>query len=105
MIATVVNAIAILVGGTIGLLLRTKLKKEICDTLLRTIGIVVLLIGLSGALKSMLFIEEGLIKTQFELLFLVCVSLGTIIGTVIKIDDGITRFGNYIELKLNKGAF
>jgi len=105
MIATVVNALAILLGGLIGLILKSKLKKEMCEALLRTIGIVVIIIGLSGALKSMFVIEQEILKTQFELLLLICLSLGALLGTLLKIDGNITKFGNYVEVKLNKGAF
>ena len=45
------------------------------------------------------------VKTQFELLLLLCLSFGTLFGTLLNIDGNITRFGDYIELKLNKGAF
>ena len=53
----------------------------------------------------MLFIEDGLLKTQFEILMLISLSLGTLFGTFLNIDRNIKRFGDYIELKLNKGSF
>lgn len=49
-IGTVANALAIVVGGIIGLLFNKRLKKELCDALLTALGTAVLFIGASGTL-------------------------------------------------------
>ena len=43
-----------------------------------------------------------MIKTNFELLLLLCVAIGTFIGELLKIDDFINKVGNKLEAKFNK---
>ena len=47
-IGTAANALAIIVGGIIGLLLNKRLKKELCDALLAALSTAVIFIGASG---------------------------------------------------------
>ena len=75
MFAFLVNAAAMFVGSTIGLLFRKRIKPEICETLQRVVGVIVLIIGLSGLLKSMFVIEEGALKTQNELMLIIIIVL------------------------------
>ena len=105
MFAFLVNAAAMFVGSTIGLLFRKRIKPEICETLQRVVGVIVLIIGLSGLLKSMFVIEEGALKTQNELMLIIIIVLGTFIGEIIDIDKHLNRFGKYIETKFNKSSF
>ena len=105
MFAFLVNALAMFVGSAIGLLFRKRIKPEICETLQRVVGVIVLIIGLSGLLKSMFVIEEGALKTQNELMLIIIVVLGTFIGEIIDIDKHLNRFGKYIETKFNKSSF
>lgn len=107
MIASLVNAIAILGGAFLGLLLKKIIKKEICDSVLKAIGIVVLLFGIAGVLRTMLQVDPttGAIATQYELILIVTLSVGMMIGELIKIDTHIENLGDRIEKKLGKGSF
>lgn len=107
MIASLINAIAILVGAFLGLLLKKIIKKEICDSVLKAIGIVVLLFGIAGVLKTMLQVntETGAITTSYELILIVTLAVGMMIGELLKIDTHLERLGDKIETKLGKGSF
>lgn len=107
MVASLVNAIAILGGATLGLLLKKIIKKEICDSVLKAIGIVVLLFGIAGVLKTMLQVnpETGAITTSYELILIVTLAVGMMIGELLKIDQHIEQLGDKIEAKMGKGSF
>lgn len=106
MIATLVNSLAVIIGASIGLLFRKVIKKEYFDSVLKSVGILVLIFGIIGVLKSMLYIgQDGLINSQYELMLLITIALGTFLGEMLKIDKHITTFGNYLEKKINRGAF
>ncbi|MBP6904206.1 MAG: DUF554 domain-containing protein [Bacilli bacterium] len=107
MVASLVNAIAILGGGFLGLLLKKIIKKEICDSILKAIGIVSLLFGIAGVLRTMFQInpETGAITTNYELILIVTLVLGTMIGELLKIDTHLENLGDAIEKKLGKGSF
>lgn len=105
MVATLVNGLAVIIGGFIGLLFRKSIKKAIFDAVLKVVGIVVLIIGLGGVLKELLIIDGTGFQTQNELLLLVSLSLGTFIGELFHIDDHLNHFGLFLEKKMNKGKF
>lgn len=105
MVATLVNGLAVIIGGFIGLLFRKSIKKAIFDAVLKVVGIVVLIIGLGGVLKELLIIDGTGFQTQNELLLLVSLSLGTFLGELFHIDDHLNHFGLFLEKKMNKGKF
>jgi uncharacterized protein len=86
---TIINAIAILVGGTLGLLFRKRLPERITQTTLQILGLFTLVVGLSMA-------------TQGRELILVLVSLaaGAILGEWINIEDRLEGLGVWLEKKL-----
>ncbi|MGD9605630.1 MAG: DUF554 domain-containing protein [Bacilli bacterium] len=105
MVATLVNGLAVVIGGIIGLLFRKIIKPHIFDAVLKVVGIVVLIIGLGGVLKEMLVIDNNTISTQNELLLLISLALGTFIGELLKIDNHLNHFGEFLEKKINRGKF
>lgn len=105
MIATLVNSIAIIIGTIAGLYLRSLVKKEIWESVLKAVGIVVFIFGIVGVFTRMVYFDGNSFKTRFELLLIVCLAIGTFIGEILKIDHHLQTFGDKIEKKLNKGAF
>ena len=53
-LGTIVNTIAVVVGGIIGLLLKNGLKNRYQETIMQGIGLAVLFVGISGAMTGML---------------------------------------------------
>ena len=52
MIAAIVNALGILIGGTLGTLLRSKINHKLVDCLMTAMGLVVLSVGVQGIVGS-----------------------------------------------------
>ena len=90
MLGTIVNAVAIVVGGAIGLLLKKGLPKKMADTLMVGLGLCTLYIGISGCLAG-----------ENTLVLIVSMVLGTIIGEAIDLDDKINRLGRFLEKKFS----
>jgi len=112
MTATLINACTIIIGGFVGLFFRRYIKKELCASVLKTVGIVVFILGIIGAFKAALYIanneiriENNQIITRFDLLLIISLTMGTFIGEILKIDSHLNAFGNYLENKLNRGPF
>lgn len=103
MFSFVVNTVAVIVGSVIGIIFKKYIKKEICDSVLKAIGLVLLIVGIANTIKYMATIKDGIIELDGTLLLIVCISLGTFIGEFLKIDDGFNKLGLKIEQKLNKG--
>lgn len=89
MLGTIVNAAAILIGGTLGLLLRKGLPERVSGGIMQGIGLVVIYIGISGMLKG----SNVLIAT-------ISVVLGGVIGMIFDFDGHFNRFATRLEQKL-----
>jgi len=84
-----INAAAILLGGTIGLLFKGKIPKKISASITRVLGLCVCIIGISGAINGDL------------MLLVVSLLLGAITGELIDIDKRMNNLGLYLQNKLN----
>jgi uncharacterized protein len=87
---SVVNALGIIIGTIIGLLL-TRIPDQMKQTVMVVIGLSVIVLGIDMALKSDDF-------------FIVIVSLvvGTVIGEYLRLEDHLHHMGNVLERKLGK---
>jgi len=92
MIATIVNAAAILLGGTIGLVFKSKIKPRFLDLIMTAIPLAVLLIGMQGALG-----------TQDMLGLIICLVVGALIGEAFRIEDRLNSIGTKLQQKVEKG--
>ena len=91
MIGVFVNVATVLLGSAVGLLFRKGIPERISKALMLAIGLCTLYIGIDGALEG----------SQTIVLILSMV-FGTLIGTLIDIDDKINRIGLFIEKKLKR---
>ena len=103
MFAFVVNALFIIVGSLIGLIFKKFIKKEICDMVLKAMGLVVLLIGIIGVIQNMITIENGKLSSGGTLLLIMAIAIGTFVGEFIKIEQHMDKFAHKLEKKINKG--
>ena len=103
MFSFVVNAAAIILGSIIGIVFRKYIKKEICDQVLKAVGLVLFVIAICNTLTYMGTVKDNKIELAGTLILIICICLGTFIGEFLKIDDGFNKFGLALEKKLNKG--
>jgi uncharacterized membrane protein YqgA involved in biofilm formation len=91
MLGTIVNCIAIIIGCLLGLIVKGRLSERISTTIMSGLGLCVLYIGISGALKG-----------EDTLLMIISIALGALIGEVIDVDRWLNRLGHYLESKIRK---
>ncbi|ANE46980.1 membrane protein [Paenibacillus swuensis] len=89
---TAVNAAAIIAGGLLGLLL-PKLKDGIKETVMQGLGLSVVVLGFSMALKSDNF-----------LVVIACLVAGGIAGELLRIDKGLQWLGTQLERLVGNGG-
>ena len=92
MIAVLVNTCTVLIGSLLGILLRNRLKEQLQNAVMRALALCTALIGISSA-----------IGTQQLLCVIICMVLGTLLGEMLRIDDGIEHAGDAIKSRLFKG--
>ncbi|WP_284644988.1 DUF554 domain-containing protein [Paenibacillus silviterrae] len=86
---TIVNALAIIAGGLLGLFLQ-GMRDRIRQTVMQGIGLALLALGISMTLKSSDF-----------LLIVSSLVLGGLIGELLKVEQGLERLGKLLERGVN----
>ena len=97
MIATFINAAAVIVGSLIGLLIRKGIKEEYRKVVFTAAGLTSLTIGIQMALK-----------TSHILSFALALMIGGLLGTLLDVEGGIERFGERLKQRFaskSEGAF
>ena len=105
MTGTLVNAVAVVVGGLIGLLLKKGIKESYTESINKALGLAILIIGLNGVISNMFTVENGKIKSSGELMLVIFLVLGTFAGELLKLDDRFSRFCKGIESKFKSDGF
>ncbi|MBQ3242130.1 MAG: DUF554 domain-containing protein [Oscillospiraceae bacterium] len=93
MLGTWVNVATVLLGGTIGLLIKKGLSDKMSDALMKGLALCTLTIGISGALKG-----------QDTLKLILSMVAGTLIGEALDLDGKVHRLGDWVEKRFSKGT-
>ena len=96
---TLINAACVLLGGALGFLFGKALKQRYQDIMVAGSGLSTIFIGASGALKYMLVIADGALATSGEMMLVISMCLGALIGEVLDIEHHIERFGEWLRLR------
>ena len=86
---TIINAAAVIIGSSIGLLIHSKLPKKIISISFQGIGLFTLFLGVTMASK-----------TNDYLIMIFSIVIGSIIGELLAIDKGINKFSNWLKSKV-----
>ncbi|MDD2258866.1 MAG: DUF554 domain-containing protein [Bacilli bacterium] len=101
MLVIVLNALAIVLGTGIGIGLKKLVREDAVKSILKVLGVLVIIVSLTGILEAMVIVNDGKIDFQFELLLLVTISLGALSGELLKLEDKFLNFQDKIEKKVN----
>ena len=92
MIGTLVNIIAIVAGGTIGLLLNKRLPDRFVRIFFQVIGLFTLYLGMSMALE-----------TTHVLHMIMALIIGALIGEALNLQKGAEQISGFLKTRLNIG--
>ncbi|MCF0138296.1 MAG: DUF554 domain-containing protein [Oscillospiraceae bacterium] len=88
MLGVFVNVATVLIGSAAGLLFKKGIPEKISKTVMLTMGLCTLYIGLTG------------VGGGDALVMVVSMVLGTVVGTLLNIDGAINRLGQFIENRM-----
>lgn len=91
MLGTLVNTVAIIVGGSLGLLFKKGIPSKLTDTIMNGLALCVLYIGFTGALKG-----ENALVIIFSMV------IGAVIGECLDLDARVNQLGLWLEKKFKK---
>jgi len=91
---TIVNAIVIVIASIFGVIIGSKLSNRLRESLMHALGLVVLVIGITMA-----------IKTSNIVFLTVSILIGTAIGEIINIEFRLQRVGEKVERRFEGSKF
>lgn len=103
-LGTLINALAIIAGGIIGMVFGKKIPERMQETLLKVNGTAVLFIGIGGAMSKMLTIKDGVVNTQGSMMMIGSLAIGTVVGELLDLDGWMHRFGVCLQKKTGNGS-
>ncbi|MCU9613476.1 DUF554 domain-containing protein [Caldibacillus lycopersici] len=88
LLGTIVNALLIIIGVIVGSFL-SKIPESMKDTVMKGIGLTVMVLGLSMGIKSNNF-----------LIVIICIVFGAILGELMDLDGKLNTLGTWLEKKI-----
>ena len=90
---SIINAVAIILGGGLGLLLSNRLSERLRHTIMSMLGLFTLAYGIS------LFLQ-----TKNVMIVLASLLIGVLLGEWWRIEEGVEALGAYFEKRFNKNG-
>ena len=104
-LGTVVNVCTVLIGSGVGVLIGHRLSQRTRDVVTDALGLVTLLLA---ALSAAAVLDEALVDAVGRgapvLIVLGAVLIGGIIGSLLRIEDGMERLGARLQQALSRGS-
>ena len=96
---TIINVLAIILGGLLGFVGGKLIKESVQDTLMKVCGVGTLFVAMSGVMEKMLVINDGVISSTGGMLVIICLAIGGLVGELLNIEGGFERFGQWLKIK------
>jgi uncharacterized membrane protein YqgA involved in biofilm formation len=104
-LGTIINVFSILIGAGIGVALGHRLPASISRTLTDALGLVVLVIG---GLNLMALTDSSFAAAVSSagtlLVVLASLVLGSVLGSMLRIEQRLSHFGTWLQLKASRGG-
>lgn len=91
LLGVLVNVATVIIGSTIGLIFKKGISEKYTDAVMKGIGLCTLMIGI-----------QGLLKGENQLVAIISMVLGAIVGTALDIDGKLNGVGDLLSKKLKK---
>lgn len=91
MFGVIVNTVTVILGSIVGMLFSKFISEKYTTAIMTAIGLCTLYIGFDGALAG-----------ENTLVLIISLAVGTAVGTLLGIDDGINALGAFIEKKFKR---
>lgn len=101
-LGTIINTVAVIVGGLVGLLLKNRMKERFQKSLIQACGVATIFIGVSGTLSRMLSVHNKTLETKGAMLLILSLVLGTLLGEALRLEDRMDGVGERIKKVLKR---
>jgi uncharacterized membrane protein YqgA involved in biofilm formation len=97
---TLLNAAAVVIGTTVGLLVGSRVPERIGSTLTAGLGLFTVVIGVAMGLR---IFNDPAVEAGDELAVLSALLVGALIGELLRLHDGLEALGAWFERRLARG--
>ena len=88
-----------MVLSIIGMIFKSKISKRFQDIIMQVMGLAVMFIGASGALRGIFTVKDGFLETGGTMLMIASLTIGALLGELINIEAQMERFGEWLKDK------
>jgi uncharacterized membrane protein YqgA involved in biofilm formation len=96
---TLINAAGIIIASIIGVMLKSKVSKNFIKSMKDIMGLTLLFLSIGWFIRDFIVVNNHFISTRFDLEILVILILGTVIGSLLSIDERFNQLIKRIETK------
>lgn len=96
---TILNVVAILVGGIIGLVFSRAISPRYQETLMQAIGVCVIFVGIGGAVEGMMTVTADRLQSGGTMMIVISYAVGSLVGEWINLEQRIEQFGSWLKVK------
>lgn len=98
-LGTIINVVAILVGGVIGLVFSRAISARYQETLMQAIGVCILFVGIGGAGQEMMTVTADGLQSSGTMMIVISYAVGSLLGEWINLEQRIEQFGSWLKVK------
>lgn len=100
-LGTLINALAIIAGGIVGICCKKLIKERYQETIMKATGFSVMFLGAGGTFSKMLVTtKSGLpLDTTGSMTIVLSMVIGAFAGEIIDLDHQFERFGSWLKHK------
>ena len=92
-LGTLIDTVAVIIGGFLGLLTGHIFKQNQQEAVIKTCGVSVLFMAIASAMQGMLRIQHGELIAGRTLFIILTLAVGTIIGEGLDLEQKLINFG------------
>ena len=96
---TLINAAGIIIASIIGVMLKSKVSKNFIKSMKDIMGLTLLFLSIGWFIRDFIVVDNHFISTRFDIEILVILILGTVIGSLLSIDERFNQLIKRIETK------
>lgn len=106
-LGTIVNVLAIIVGGLCGLISRSFLKQRYQETITKAMGFAIIIMALGSTLSQMFVVKisehaeqlSANLDTQGTRMMIISLAAGALFGELLNLEQWLERFGKWLRDK------
>lgn len=96
-LGTIINVLAIVIGGFLGILLKKAMPERVQNTILSANGLCVIFIGIAGTIEKMFTVKDGALVSTSSMMMILCFVVGSLVGELIDIEGKLELFGEWLK--------